>query len=151
MYDLLVDAAVSAPVAGNEQGSYLTMKSNGGILFGGLTIAAGFAGVFCDQGYWQRAIASRPESTTKAYMLGGLSWFSIPWAFGSTMGLSARALLTNPKFPTYPYALSASQQSAGLVAPAAAVVLLGKGGAAAILLVTFMAATSAASAELSES
>lgn len=64
------------------------------------------------------------------------------------MGLSARALITSPSFPTYPYALSAAQQSQGLVAPAAAVALLGKGGAAAVLLVVFMAATSAMSAEL---
>jgi urea-proton symporter len=64
------------------------------------------------------------------------------------MGLSARALQTNPAFPTYPYALSAAQQSAGLVAPAAAAALLGTGGAVAILIVVFMAATSAASAEL---
>ncbi|CEQ39866.1 SPOSA6832_01425, partial [Sporobolomyces salmonicolor] len=120
------------------------------------------------QGYWQRAIASssssfiyrglyshsvpflhsRPDSTTKAYMLGGISWFAIPWAFGSVMGLGARALMTNPSFPTYPYALSDAQVSAGLVAPAAATTLLGKGGAVAVLLVVFMAATSAASAEL---
>lgn len=148
LWDLLQRAGIDNPVAGNADGSYTTMKSNGGMVFMGCTVAAGFAGVFCDQGYWQRAIASRPESTTKAYLLGALSWFSIPWGFGSTMGLAARGLLHNPKFPTYPYALSASQQSAGLVAPAAAVVLLGKGGAAAVLLVTFMAATSAASSEL---
>lgn len=53
------------------------------------------------------------------------------------MGLSARAFIANPKFPTYPYPLSAAQQSQGLVAPAAAVVLLGKGGAAAVLLLVF--------------
>ncbi|KAJ7089759.1 solute symporter family transporter [Mycena belliarum] len=148
MWDLLQQSAVTHPVAGNAGGSYLTMRSNSGIVFTAVTIAAGFSGVFCDQGYWQRAIASRPESTTKAYMLGALSWFSIPWGFGTVMGLGARALSTNPKFPTYPYALSAAQQSAGLVAPAAAVTMLGKGGAVAILLATFMAATSAASAEL---
>jgi Na+/proline symporter len=79
MYDLLVSASSWSPVSGNQDGSYLTMKSNAGILFGGCTIASGFSGVFCDQGYWQRAIASRPKSTTKAYMLGGLSWFAIPW------------------------------------------------------------------------
>ncbi|KAK4701038.1 urea-proton symporter, partial [Phenoliferia sp. Uapishka_3] len=167
LWELLQQAAIDAPVAGNAKGSYTTMKSNNGLIFAGCTIASGFAGVFMDQGYWQRAIASSPESTTKAYLLGALSWFSIPWAFGSVMGLSARALIRNPKFPTYPYALSAAQQSAGLVAPAAAVTLLGKGGAAAVLIVTvnyvglwglasadavlhdqFMAATSAASAEL---
>ncbi|GAA6018649.1 hypothetical protein JCM10207_008994 [Rhodosporidiobolus poonsookiae] len=148
LWDLLQEAAVLAPVAGNAEGSYTTMKSNGGILFAGCTIASGFSGVFCDQGYWQRAIASRPDSTTKAYMLGGISWFAIPWAFGSAMGLACRALMTNVNFPTYPYALSDAQVSAGLVAPAAAVTVLGKGGAIAILLIVFMAATSACSAEL---
>jgi Na+/proline symporter len=81
-------------------------------------------------------------------MLGGLSWFAVPWAFGSCLGLSARALQSNPLFPTYPSPLSPQQTSAGLAAPAAAAVLMGKGGAVALLLVVFMAVTSAASAEL---
>lgn len=148
MYDLLKQAGVDTPVPGNQDGSYLTMKSNQGIVFGAATILSGFAGIFCDQGYWQRAIASAPRSTTKAYMLGGLSWFAVPWAFASCLGLAARALVTNPKFPTFPNPLSPSQTSAGLAAPAAAAVLMGKGGAVAILIVVFMAVTSAASAEL---
>lgn len=28
-------------------------------------------------------------------MLGGLSWFAVPFAFASCLGLAARALLTN--------------------------------------------------------
>lgn len=86
-------------------------------------------------------------------MLGGLSWFAVPWAFASCLGLAARALQNNvriqsapftsdidrvhvqPKFPTYPNPLSAEQTSAGLAAPAAAAVVMGKGGAIAILLV----------------
>ncbi|EPS92763.1 hypothetical protein FOMPIDRAFT_1137344 [Fomitopsis schrenkii] len=148
LYDLLVQAGIDAPVEGNQEGSYLTMKSNQGMVFGAATILSGFAGVFCDQGYWQRAIASAPESTTKAYMLGGLSWFAVPWAFASCLGLAARALQNNSDFPTYPNPLSAQQASAGLAAPAAAAVVMGKGGAIAILLVVFMAVTSAVSAEL---
>jgi len=81
-------------------------------------------------------------------MLGGISWFAVPWVFGTAMGLSARALVDDPSFPTYPYPLSGSQVSAGLAAPAAAVAILGSGGAVAVLLLVFMAATSAASAEL---
>ncbi|KAJ3930163.1 MAG: Na+/solute symporter [Lentinula lateritia] len=148
LYDLLQAAAVTTPVEGNQNGSYLTMKSNQGLVFGAATIISGFAGIFCDQGYWQRAIASHPTSTTKAYMLGGLSWFAVPFAFASCLGLAARGLIDNPKFPTYPSPLSASQTSAGLAAPAAAAVLMGKGGAVSVLLVVFMAVTSAASAEL---
>ncbi|KAH9916600.1 Na+/solute symporter [Epithele typhae] len=148
LYDLLVQAGKDTPVVGNQDGSYVTMKSNQGLVFGAATILSGFSGVFCDQGYWQRAIASAPRSTTKAYMLGGLSWFAVPWAFASCLGLAARALVSNPKFPTFPNPLSASQTSAGLAAPAAAAVVMGKGGAIAILLVVFMAVTSAMSAEL---
>lgn len=105
LYDLLKEAALAVPVEGNHEGSYLTMKSNSGLLFAASTIATGFSvslsrslrfcrsrrfcskseltlhlfvsqGVFLDQGYWQRAIASRPESTTKAYFLGAISWVS---------------------------------------------------------------------------
>lgn len=56
------------------------------------------------------------------------------------------ALLTSSSLASY--ALSASQVSAGLVAPAAAATVAGTGGAVAILIIVFMAATSAASAEL---
>lgn len=38
LYDLLQQAAVLAPVDGNTGGSYTTMKSDGGILFGGCTV-----------------------------------------------------------------------------------------------------------------
>ncbi|GAA5933076.1 sodium:solute symporter family protein [Sporobolomyces koalae] len=165
MYDLLKEAAIRVPVAGNAEGSYLTLKSNSGMLFAASTIATGFSDKFVSVpssltlvqtellidislGYWQRAIASRPESTTKSYFFGGLAWFAVPFAFGSCLGLAGRGLMSNPSFPTFPYALSSSQVSAGLVAPAAAATLLGKAGSVAMLLVVFMASTSATSAEL---
>lgn len=50
MYELLTQAGAAVPVIGNEDGSYLTMKSNQGLVFGAATILSGFAGVFCDQG-----------------------------------------------------------------------------------------------------
>lgn len=50
MYDLLQKAAAAIPVEGNQDGSYLTMKSNQGLVFGAATILSGFSGVFCDQG-----------------------------------------------------------------------------------------------------
>lgn len=70
-----------------------------------------------DQAYYQRAIASQPQSTTKAFLLGGLSWFSIPFAFASCLGLSAVALSHGPN-PLV--RLTADEVSAGLPAPKAA-------------------------------
>lgn len=79
MYDLLVKAADNTPVEGNQDGSYLTMKSNNGLVFGVAGMLTGFAGVFCDQGelssnsymstgsrlvgYWQRVRRSIKYTT----------------------------------------------------------------------------------------
>ena len=93
MHELLTIAAEKAPVSGNAQGSYITMRSKNGLIFGVINVigncehrcqpcACGggvnpstlVATVFQDQAYWQRAIASRPASCVKAYLLGGLAW-----------------------------------------------------------------------------
>ncbi|ORY00601.1 Sodium:solute symporter family-domain-containing protein [Clohesyomyces aquaticus] len=148
MRELLENASKLRPVAGNAEGSYLTLKSNGGLIFGVIQICSGMGTVFLDQGYWQRAIASRPKTAVQGYILGGFSWFAIPFGFASTLGLAAVALTDNPAFPTYPNNMSQSQVSSGLSAAFGAATLLGKRGAIALLLTLFMAVTSSSSSEL---
>lgn len=148
-YDLLVAAGEKMPIAGNAHGgSYLTFKSNDGLVFAIDLLVAGFCTVWLDQAYWQRAIASRPETSVKAYLFGGMSWYGIPFGFATAMGLGCAALTSSPSFPTYPNPLSAAQNGSGLSAPATAIALLGKGGAGLMLLLLFMAVTSSTSAEL---
>ena len=77
MHELLTAAADTSPVPGNAKGSYLTMRSRNGLIFGVINIIGNFATVFQDQAYWQRAIASRPATTVKAYLLGGLAWLTL--------------------------------------------------------------------------
>jgi SSS family transporter len=148
MYELLKKAAVQRPVEGNVQGSYMTLKSNYALIFGVIQLCSGSGTVFLDQAYWQRAIASRPTTAVRAYILGGLAWFAVPFGFATTLGLSAVALIDNPRFPTYPNVPPSSDISAGLASAYAAQALMGKGGAVALLIVLFMAVTSCASAEL---
>ena len=148
VYDLLVKAAEAHPVEGNAGGSYLTMRSREGAIFFVINIVGNFGTVFLDNGYWNKAIAAGVADALPGYIMGGLSWFAIPWLCATTMGLAALALESNPVFPTYPARLPAEQVSAGLVLPNAAVAMLGKGGAGASLLLIFMAVTSAMSAEL---
>lgn len=88
MFELLVEASKKRPVAGNKDGSYLTLKSNFGLIFGVIQLCSGMGTVFLDQGYWQRAIASRPTTAVRAYIMGGLAWFAIP--FGFVSGVSKR-------------------------------------------------------------
>ena len=132
MYNLLKEAAAKRPVSGNQDGSYVTMKSNFAQL------CSGSGTVFLDQAYWQRAIASRPTTAVRAYILGGLAWYAIPFGFATTLGLAAVALTDSPSFPTYPNTMTQAQVSAGLSTPFAV----------ALLIVLFMAVTSCASAEL---
>ena len=96
----------------------------------------------------QRAIASKPETSVRAYILGGIAWYGIPFGFATAMGLGCAALTSNPRFPTYPNPLTAAQNGAGLSSPATAIALLGKGGAVLMLILLFMAVTSSTSAEL---
>ncbi|KAI7481991.1 solute symporter family transporter [Hortaea werneckii] len=148
MYDLLQQAAARRPVSGNKDGSYTTLKSNYGLVFGVIQLCSGSGTVFLDQAYWQRAIASRPTTAVRAYILGGLAWFAIPFGFSTTLGIAAVALTNNPHFPTYPNLPSSADISSGLAAAYAASALLGQSGAVALLIVLFMAVTSCASAEL---
>jgi Na+/proline symporter len=126
-------------VDGNAAGSYLTMASLGGLIFGIINIVGNFGTVFVDQAYWQRAIAARPSSTVKGFLIGGMSWFAIPFTLATTMGLTAVALGVS---------LTPEQVQLGLTVPAAASVLMGEVGAIMVLTMLFMAVTSAGSAEL---
>ncbi|PYI08432.1 solute symporter family transporter [Aspergillus sclerotiicarbonarius CBS 121057] len=148
LYELLQEASENMPIDRNTDGSFLAFRSVGGLIFAVDIFVSGFSTVWLDQAYWQRAIASRPESSVKAYMLGGIAWYGIPFGFATAMGLGCAALTNNPSFPTYPNPLSAEQVAAGLSAPATAITLLGKGGAVLMLILLFMAVTSSTSAEL---
>ncbi|KAL7422163.1 hypothetical protein Q5752_002808 [Cryptotrichosporon argae] len=144
MWDMLVAASEKNPISGNAGGSYLTMRSKSGLIFGVLNIVGNFATVFNDQAYWQRAVASNPRTSVKAFLMGGIAWFGIPMGIATSLGLSAVALAhaDNPLIT-----LTSSEVSAGLPAVKAAAALMGQSGAIAMLILLFLAVTSACSAE----
>jgi Na+/proline symporter len=59
------------PVSGNHEGSYFTMISGDGLMFGIINIVGNFGTVFVDQSYWQSAIAAKPSAAARGYLLGG--------------------------------------------------------------------------------
>ena len=123
---------------GNRGGSYLTMMSLPGVLFGIINIVGNFGTVFVDQSYWQSAIAASPGAAHKGYLLGGLVWFTIPFALATSLGLAGNALNV---------ALSSGDAGTGLVPPASATALMGSGGGILMIIMLFMAITSTGSAE----
>ena len=68
------------------------MLSGGGLKFGIVNIVRNFGAVFVDQSYWQSAIAAKPGSTHKGYLLDGLVSFTIPFALATSLGLAGVAL-----------------------------------------------------------
>ncbi|ORY90185.1 urea transporter [Leucosporidium creatinivorum] len=148
MWELLQEASARDPVPGNAGGSYLTMRSTSGLIFGIVNLCGNFSTVFLDQAYWQRAIASQPVTCVQGFLLGGSAWLAIPLAFASTLGLAARALQYSPTWPGYPNVLTENEIGSGLPAPAAAAALLGKVGGSVILVLIFLAVVSSAAAEL---
>lgn len=146
VWELLREAAVLHPVDGNAEGQYLTMRSQQGGFVGLVFIGAGFAACV-DSQLFQKAIACDPRSTSMGYILGGLSWFTIPFVLASTFGLAAAAMEHLPEWPTYPNRMNDYEVASGLAMPYAAIALMGNGGAIAVLLMIFMAVTSAMSSE----
>lgn len=126
------------PVPGNAQGSYLTMLSGDGLMFGIINIVGNFGTVFVDQSYWQSAIAARPASAAKGYLLGGICWFAIPFSLATSLGLASTALMLP---------ITRGEAGSGLVPPAVADNLLGDAGAVLVLIMLFMAIVSTGSAE----
>lgn len=81
--------------------------------------------VFNDQAYWQRAIASTPQTSVKAFLMGGIAWFGIvrithrrfftiikanveqPMGIATSMGLAAVALKNQGLITLTPEEISA--------------------------------------------
>ncbi|CAJ1955663.1 unnamed protein product [Cylindrotheca closterium] len=126
------------PVDGNRDGSYLTMISSGGLMFGIINIVGNFGTVFVDQSYWQSAIAAKPASAARGYVLGGICWFAIPFTLATSLGLASTALLLP---------ITDVEAGNGLVPPAVATHLMGDAGSVLILIMLFMAIVSTGSAE----
>ena len=126
------------PVPNNNSGSYLTMLSADGLMFGIINIVGNFGTVFVDQSYWQSAIAAKPTSASRGYLLGGICWFAIPFSLATSLGLASTALMLP---------ITSGEAGSGLVPPAVATHLMGNAGAGLILTMLFMAIVSTGSAE----
>ncbi|KAF4460306.1 Sodium solute symporter [Fusarium albosuccineum] len=148
LYDAVIAADKENPVAGNYQGSHLTMRSNECLYFGILHVISNFGVVIMDTGFWQKGFSADVAAAVPGYVLGGVASFSVPWTVGTVVGLAAIALERTPAFPIYPRLMTPEEVSGGLVLPYVAQAVAGKAGAAALLITIFMACASIASAQM---
>ncbi|KAF3392241.1 hypothetical protein DPV78_010620 [Talaromyces pinophilus] len=100
-------------------GSIFSFKSKSSIIFGLVHSFGDFALVIMDTSFWQKGFAADTAATMPGYMLGGIAYFAVPWAVGTTTGLAAIALEKSSTCPTYPRLMTTEEINAGY----------GKGGA----------------------
>ncbi|XP_076358108.1 uncharacterized protein LOC143250870 [Tachypleus tridentatus] len=141
MYQYL---ACSVGPEGNEGRSYLTFLSSGGLFFGIINIVGNFGTVFCDQSYWQSSVAAKPLQGVWGFILGGLTWFAIPFSLATTLGLAYIALSSSQGQPL----LEPEDVDKGLVVPVVAQTILGPTGEYAMIFLILMAVMSTGSAEV---
>lgn len=55
-----------------------------------------------DTGFFIKAFAASPSAVVPGYVVGGISYFAIPWGAGTLMSAVAVGLENNPIFPTFP-------------------------------------------------
>lgn len=122
LFNLVVAAGQRHPVAGNHDGSYLTMASKDvsepllslgtsqlsnpylqAMLFAIIHLLSNFGLVIMDTGFFTKAFSASPAAVVPGYIVGGIAYFAIPWCLGTIMSLTAVSLETiSPRFPTYP-------------------------------------------------
>jgi Na+/proline symporter len=169
LYDKVMAAEVY--VEGNYAGSLLSAKSRGGksgesgevklqkecacvltslaaILFGLVLKFGNLALVVMDTAFWQKSFASDVNSTVPAYDLASIVILAVPWCTGTIIGLSARAIESNPVWVLYPNTLTEQQVNSGMVMPFVLKSLLGTGATEGLLVLIFMAITSTVSSSM---
>ncbi|KAJ5344320.1 uncharacterized protein MYU51_003143 [Penicillium brevicompactum] len=148
LYDKVVATAADNYIPENYQGSLLTFKSKGAIIWGLILKFGNLALVVMDTAFWQKSFATEVKATVPGYNIAALAVFGIPWGLGTVIGLTARAIHQTPIFPTYPGTLTATEVSSGMVMPYVIKALIGDKGIIGFFFLLFMALTSTISSSM---
>ena len=91
IYDRLLSAALTQPVEGNSNGSYLTLSSVGGLILEFKYCWKLLDGV-CEPGILAEGYSCNPGTAGRSFLLGGMIWFAVPMMLATTLGLTAVAM-----------------------------------------------------------
>ncbi|KAJ5907326.1 Sodium/solute symporter [Penicillium taxi] len=148
LYDKVSATASENYISGNYQGSVLTFKSKGAIIWGLIIKFGNLALVVMDTAFWQKSFATEVKATVPGYNIAAIAVFGIPWGLGTVIGLTARAIQYTPIFPTYPGTLTSAEVNMGMVMPYTIKALIGTKGIVAFIILCFMALTSSVSSSM---
>ncbi|KAJ5097393.1 hypothetical protein N7456_008114 [Penicillium angulare] len=148
LYDKVVATSGENYISGNYEGSLLTFKSKGAIVWGLILKFGNLALVVMDTAFWQKSFATEVRATVPGYNIAAIAVFGIPWGLGTVIGLTTRAIHNTPIFPTYPDQLTSTEVSMGMVMPYTIKALIGDKGIIGFFFLLFMALTSTVSSSM---
>ncbi|KGU30582.1 solute:sodium symporter (SSS) family transporter [Candida albicans P34048] len=148
LYDKIIEVSKTKFIEGNYDGSILTGKSKGSVIFGLVLTAGNFGLTVMDSSFWQKTFSASPRATVPAYLLTAFLIFSNVWPISAIIGGSSHVLESDPSFPTYPRKMTQYEIDSGFVLPYVLKAILGNGGVGALLLILYLAVTSTVSAQM---
>ncbi|RCK63261.1 Urea active transporter [Candida viswanathii] len=148
LWDRLVEASEHKYIEGNYEGSILTGKSKGAVIFGLILTAGNFGLTVMDSSFWQKTFSASPRATVPAYLLTAVFICSNVWPVGAIIGGALHFLENDPSFPTYPRKMTEDEVASGFVIPYVLKGVLGNGAVGALLLIVYLAITSTLSAQM---
>ncbi|RLP62635.1 hypothetical protein L150_01334 [Candida albicans Ca529L] len=148
LYDKIIEVSKTKFIEGNYDGSILTGKSKGSVIFGLVLTAGNFGLTVMDSSFWQKTFSASPRATVPAYLLTAFLIFSNVWPISAIVGGSSHFLESDPSFPTYPRKMTQYEIDSGFVLPYVLKAILGNGGVGALLLILYLAVTSTVSAQM---
>ncbi|RCK63562.1 Urea active transporter [Candida viswanathii] len=148
LWDKLVAVSQTKYIEGNYEGSIITGKSQGAVIFGLVLTAGNFGLSVMDSAFWQKTFSASPRATVPAYLLTAFFIFSNVWPIGTIAGGALHFLESDPSFPTYPRKMTSYEVASGYVLPYVLKATLGNGAVGALLLVIYLAVTSTLSAQM---
>lgn len=148
LYDLVMKHEGDRYIEGNYEGSFLTGKSHGAILFGIIHTIGNLGLTVMDSSFWQKSFSSDIHSAVPGYFLAAGTIIANVWPLGTIVGLTNIVLEDSPVFPTYPRKMTAYEVNSGFGLPFVLKAILGNGALGACALMIYLAVTSTVSAQL---
>lgn len=147
LYDLAINYK-GRYIEGNYDGSILTSKSQGAIIFGIIHFIGNTGLTVMDSSFWQKSFSADLKSSVPGYLLAATFIFANVWPVGTIFGLANIVLEDNPIFPTYPRAMTEYEILSGYGMPFVLKAVLGNGALGGFLLIVYLAVTSTVSAQM---
>lgn len=141
LYDAM--SCIKGP-EGNFKNSFLTFRSESGVIYGVVTLFMTMAIVFCDQANWQSRIAAKPREGMLGFLIAAFLWFAIPTSisFVSSMTYKSMSMQNGSNL------LTDEQIDEGYITPFVIQSLLGKEGCFVLLTLLTMTLMSTGSGEV---